>query len=70
MSFGVAVVLFLAILLGGVAVGMLLSLARPRDEEAAAMHREHARRVMAWLAHRYPSVQVRPQPKGDSGSGR
>jgi hypothetical protein len=48
------VALFCAILVGGVALGMILNLARPRDEEAAEAHREQARRAMAKLARRYP----------------
>ena len=57
MDFGLVVV-FSGILVGGVALGLLLSVVRPRDEEAAAMHRQMARRAFAWLPQRSHSKQV------------
>jgi len=61
------VVIFGLILVGGVALGMLLNVVRPRDDEAAAMHRHLARRVLAWLPGRFQSNQIRMQPKPNSG---
>ena len=55
------------ILVGGVTLGMLLSVAGPRDEEAAARHRDLARRARAWRPGRLQSRQVRLQPKPGSG---
>ena len=66
MDFGVVVV-FGGILIGGVALGMLLSVMRPCDDEAAAMHRHLARRALGWLPDRFQSNQVRVQPKPSSG---
>ena len=58
MDFGLVVV-FGGIMVGGVALGMLLSVVRPRDEEAAAMHRQMARRALRWLPDRSRSNRVR-----------
>lgn len=60
MDLGV-VVDFIIIMLGGLLVGTGLSVARPRDEEAAAMHRRQARRAVAWL-RRLRSHRVGIQP--------
>ena len=61
------VVIFVVILVGGFALGMLLSVVRPRDDEAAAMHRHLARRALGWLPDRFQSNQIRMQPKPNSG---
>lgn len=57
MDFGLVVV-FSGILIGGVALGLLLGVLRPRDEEAAATHRRLARRAFGWLPQRSRSKQV------------
>lgn len=62
MDFGVLVILA-GILVGGFTLGMLASVAGPRDEEAAAMHRDLARRARAWRPGRLQSRQVRLQAK-------
>ena len=61
MDFGV-VGIFALVMVGGFALGMCMSLLRPRDQEAAAMHRRQAGRALAWLPDRRRS-------KPDPGSG-
>lgn len=61
------VVNFVALMLGGVGLGTLLNLVRPRDEDAAAMHRQGARLSLAWLPDRFRSSDVRLRPAPDSG---
>ena len=65
MDLGVLVILA-GILVGGFTLGMLVSVAGPRDEEAAAMHRDLARRARAWRPGRFQSRQVQLQPKPGS----
>jgi hypothetical protein len=69
MDFGV-VVIFGGILIAGVALGTLLSVVRPRDDEAAAMHRHLARRALAWLPDRFQPDQVRVQPEQEGCTRR
>ena len=57
---------FVGILVGGFALGMLLSVVRPRDDEAAVTHRHLTRRALGWLPNRFQSNQVRMQPKPTS----
>jgi len=66
MDVGVCVILA-GILVGGFTPGMLVSVAGPRDEEAAATHRHLVRRALAWLPGRPQSYGVRLQPKPGSG---
>ena len=61
------VVIFVGILVGGFALGTVLNVVRPRDDEAAAMHRYLARRALGWLPDRLQSKQIRMQPKPNSG---
>jgi len=61
MDFGV-VGIFALVMIGGFAFGMFLSVVRPRDHEAAAMHRQLAGRALAWLPDR---LRSKPAP----GSG-
>jgi hypothetical protein len=65
MDFGV-VVIFGGILVSGVTLGLLLSVAGPRDDETAAMHRRLARRALAWLPGRVASTQARLEPRPSS----
>jgi hypothetical protein len=55
---------YLLVMIGGFTLGMILSMARPRDQEAAAMHRLLARQALAWRPGRAKSRQVpmRPEP--------
>ena len=61
------VVIFVVILVGGLALGTLLNVVRPSDDESAAMHRHLARRALGWLPDRFQSNQIRMQPKPNSG---
>jgi len=57
------VVTFGGILVSGVTLGLLLSVAGPRDDEAAAMHRRLARRGLAWLPGRFRNHgRLEPRP--------
>ncbi|GAA4413166.1 hypothetical protein GCM10023168_35770 [Fodinibacter luteus] len=69
MDFGVVVITG-GILIGGFALGMLLSVLRPCDDEAAAAHRHLARRALVWLPDGPQSNQVPEQPKSGSGLPR
>ena len=60
------VAIFGVILVGGFALGTLLNVVRPADEEAAAMHRHLARRALAWLPDRFQSNQILMQPEPNS----
>ena len=66
------VVTFGVILLGGFALGTLLNLVRPPDDEAAAMNRHLVRRALAWLPDRMQSnqIQVQPTPAPTGSGGR
>jgi hypothetical protein len=63
-------VIFFGILVGGVALGMLLSLARPGEDDAEAMRGARARRVLGWLSDRFASSQVGVQQRTNSGYDR
>lgn len=56
------VVTFGVILLGGFALGTLLNVVRPREDEATPMHPHPARRAFAWLP-----VFVRGRPIDRAG---
>jgi hypothetical protein len=66
MDFGVLVI-FSGIMIGGLTLGMLLSVVRPRDEEAAAMHRHLARRALAALPGPSRPTSAEYEPSGDLG---
>ena len=44
--------IFAEVMIGGLALGTLLILIRPRDDEAAALYRRESRRAWAWLQGR------------------
>jgi hypothetical protein len=58
--------IFAEVLVGGLALGTLLILIRPRDDEAAALYRREPGRVWAWFRHRL--VASRMSSKPDSGT--
>lgn len=58
--------IFSEVMIGGLALGSLLILIRPRDDEAAALYRRKSRRAWAWLHDRL--VAFRMPSKPDSGS--
>jgi hypothetical protein len=61
-----AVVWILAeVMIGGLALGALLILIRPRDDEAAASYRRQAGRVRAWLRNRVRRMTSRMPSKPD-----
>lgn len=65
MDFGVVVICG-GILVSGVVLGLLLSVAGPRDDEAAAMHRRLARRGLGWLPGRFQNhgrLETRPSSR-------
>jgi hypothetical protein len=47
---------FAGVMIGGLVLGALLVLIRPRDEEAAALYRREAREAQVWLQGRARSV--------------
>ena len=59
--------IFAEVLTGGLAVGTLLILARPRDEEAAALYRSQARRALTRLHDLVRSTVARVSPRSSSG---
>ena len=58
--------IFAEVMIGGLALGTLLILIRPRDDEAAALYRRESRRARAWLQERL--VVIRMPSKPDPGS--
>ena len=58
--------IFAEVMIGGLALGTLLILIRPRDDEAAALYRRGSRRAWAWLQGRL--VAFRMPSKPDPGS--
>jgi hypothetical protein len=61
-----AVVWILAqVMIGGLAVGTLLILIRPRDDEAEALYRRQATRVRACLRNRVRRMTSRMPSKPD-----
>ena len=64
---GLAVVwIFAEVMIGGVALGTLLILIRPRDDDASALYRRESGRAWAWLQDRL--VVFRMPSKPDPGS--
>ena len=57
---------FAEVIIGGLVLGALLVLIRPRDDEAAALYRRERRRAWAWLQDRL--VVFRMPSKPDPGS--
>ena len=60
--------IFAEVMIGGLALGTLLILIRPREDEAAALSRREPRRAWAWLQDRL--VVLRMPSKPDSASGQ
>jgi hypothetical protein len=61
-----AVVWILAeVMIGGLALGALLILIRPRDDEAAASYRRQAGRARTWLRNRIRRMTSRMPSKPD-----
>ncbi len=60
------VVTFGVILLGGFALGTLLNVGGPRDDEAAAMHRDLVRRALGWLPGRFQANEITVHPRRSS----
>jgi len=58
--------IFAEVMTGGLAVGTLLILARPRDEEAAALYRSQARRALTRLHVLVRSTAARVAPRSSS----
>ena len=58
--------IFAEVMIGGLALGTLLILIRPRDDEAAALYRGESRRAWAWLQDRLVAFRMAPKP--DPGS--
>ena len=62
------VVIFGVILVGGFALGMLLYVLGPPDDEEAATMDRHTGRALRWLPRRFQTNRIRMQPKPNSGS--
>jgi len=58
--------IFAEVMIGGLALGTLLILIRPRDDEAAALYRREPRRAWAWLQDRLLIFRMPSKP--DPGS--
>ena len=58
--------IFAQVMIGGLALGTLLILIRPRDDEAAALYRRESREAWAWLQDRLVVLRMRAKP--DPGS--
>ena len=57
--------IFGEVMIGGLALGTLLILIRPRDDEAAALYRRQGARVRAWLRNRVRRMVNRMPSKPD-----
>jgi hypothetical protein len=51
--------IFTAVMIGGLALGTVLILSGPRDDEAAALYRRQARDAVRWLHDRVRSTVSR-----------
>jgi hypothetical protein len=58
--------IFAEVMIGGLALGTLLILIRPRDAEAAALYRREPGRARAWLQDRLVAFRMTSKP--DSAS--
>ena len=54
--------IFAEMVVGGLALGVLLILIRPRDDEAAASYRRGPGRLWAWLRDRLVAVRMPSKP--------
>jgi hypothetical protein len=54
--------IFAEVMIGGLALGALLILIRPRDDEAAALYRYESRRAWTWLQDRLGDLRVPSKP--------
>jgi hypothetical protein len=57
------VALFAVTMAGGCALGLVLAVVRPRDEETERMQRLLARRALEWARSDLPSKASRMRPK-------
>ncbi len=53
---------FTEVMIGGLALGTLLILIRPRDDEAGALYRRESRRALAWLQVRLLVFRMPSKP--------
>jgi hypothetical protein len=58
--------IFAELMIGGLALGALLILVRPRDDEAAALYRHERRRARSWLQDRLVSLRMPSRPNTGS----
>jgi hypothetical protein len=54
--------IFAEVLVGGLALGALLILIGPRDDEAAALYRREPRRAWAWFRDRLGAFRMSSKP--------
>ncbi len=60
---GLAVVwIFAEVMIRGLALGALLILIQPRDDEAAALYRRELRQAWAWLQDRLVVFRISSKP--------
>ncbi len=50
--------IFAEVMIGGLALGALLIVIRPRDDEAAALYRQDSRRAREWLKDRLVAFRM------------